>query len=188
MIAHYHAQTWNAAEIARSLGVSENTTRRYLEILSGAYMVRVLPPWFENLKKRQKKSPKTYLRDSGLLHSLLGIPTLAALRSHPKLGASWEGFALEQILALAPTRDAYYWGTHGGAELDLLLFHEGERHGFELKYVDAPRTTRSMRVAIQDVGLDRLWVLYPGAETYDLDDKITALPLRDLRTGGTPLA
>ena len=151
-------------------------------------MVRVLPPWFENLKKRQRRAPKIYLRDSGLLHSLLGITSFETLRSHPKLGASWEGFALEQILARAHTRDAYYWGTQGGAELDLLILHEGRRIGFELKFVDAPRSTRSMRVAMADLGLDHLWVVYPGTETYEIDDGLTALPLERLGDVGPPLA
>ncbi len=180
MVAHYHAQVWNAAELARSLGSSENTARRYLEILSGAYMVRVLPPWFANVKKRQRKAPKIYLRDSGLLHSLLGIPSLDALRGHPKLGASWEGFALEQILALFPTRDAYHWAVHSGAELDLLVLRGGKRYGFELKYGDAPRMTRSMRVAQKDLELDRLFVVYPGEEEYALDERTTVWPFSQL--------
>lgn len=180
MVAHYHGQTWNAAELARSLGASQSTARRYLEILSGAYVVRVLPPWFINTKKRQRKAPKVYIRDSGLLHALLGIPDLHELRGHPKLGASWEGFAIEQILARFPSRDAYYWATQTGAELDLLLFWKGKRVGFELKVSDAPRTTRSMRVVLEDLELDHLWVVYPGNESYPLDDRITVLPVGDL--------
>jgi uncharacterized protein len=178
MVAHYHGQVWNAAEFARALGTAENTARRYLDILSGAYMVRVLPPWYENLKKRQVKAPKIYIRDSGLFHSLLQISTLADLQGHPKIGASWEGFALEHIIHFFRTREAYFWATHAGAELDLLVSIAGKRYGFECKYSDAPGRTRSMHIAIQDLGLEHLYVIYPGEETYALDDKITAIPLK----------
>jgi predicted AAA+ superfamily ATPase len=181
MVAHYHAQVWNAAEFGRSIGSSENTARRYLDILSGAYTVRVLPPWFENLKKRQVKAPKTYLRDSGILHALLQLPTHHDLLGHPKLGASWEGFAMEQILSVLGLRDVYFWATHGGAELDLFAIVAGKRLGFEFKYSDAPSITRSMRVAIQDLQLHRLLVLYPGSESYPLSDLITVTPLDSLR-------
>ena len=177
MLAHYHGQVWNAAELARSLGTSENTARRYLDILSGAFMVRVIPPWFENLGKRQIKSPKVYLRDPGILHALLQIRTLSDLRAHPKLGASWEGFAMEQIVGLLNTRDAYFWGTHAGAELDLLVTIDGKRHGFEFKYADAPGRTRSMMIAREDLGLERIWVIYPGSKEYDLDETISVIPL-----------
>lgn len=177
MVAHYHGQMWNAAQVARSLGSSENTARRYLDILSGAYMVRVLPPWFENLRKRQVKAPKTYLRDSGILHALLGLGDLEQVRGHPKLGASWEGFALEQLIEALETRDAYYWATHGGAELDLMVLRGGRRLGFELKYADAPGPTRSMRVALADLRLDHLWVVYPGSKAYDLDDRLSVIPV-----------
>ena len=181
MIAHYHGQVWNAAAIARSLGVSEPTARRYLDILAGAYMVRALPPWFENLRKRQVKAPKVYLRDSGLLHALLQLPTLRDVLGHPKLGASWEGFALEHALRALDTRDAYYWATHGGAELDLMVTAAGRRYGFEFKYADAPGTTRSMRVAKADLGLEHIWIVYPGDTRYELDAGFTVLPLRELR-------
>ncbi len=177
MVAHYHGQVWNAAEFARSLGTSEVTARRYLDILAGAYMVRILPPWFENISKRQVKSPKVYIRDSGILHGLLQLETLPELQSHPKLGASWEGFAIEQVIRLLDTRDAYFWATHGGAELDLLVHRRGKRYGFEIKYIDAPGTTRSMQVALHDLALERLWVIYPGAHEYALEARITALPL-----------
>jgi predicted AAA+ superfamily ATPase len=180
MVAHYHGQVWNAAEFARSLGTSENTARRYLDILAGAYMVRILPPWFENISKRQVKAPKIYLRDSGILHSLIQLRTLADLRGHPKFGASWEGFALEQVLGMLGSRNAYFWATHAGAELDLLVMVHGKRHGFEFKYADAPGRTRSMLVAIQDLQLDRLWVVYPGAQEYTLDDKIAVIPANSL--------
>ncbi len=151
MIAHYHGQVWNAAEFARSLGTSEVTARRYLDILSGAYMVRILPPWFENIPKRQVKAPKIYIRDSGLLHALLQLSTLSDLQSHPKLGAAWEGFALEQVIRLFNTRDAYYWATYSGAELDLLIHFAGRRYGFEFKYSDAPGVSRSMHIALQNL-------------------------------------
>jgi predicted AAA+ superfamily ATPase len=180
MIAHYHGQVWNAAEFARSLGASEGTARRYLDILAGAYMVRVLPPWFENLSKRQVKSPKIYIRDSGLLHTLLQLHSADDLLSHPKLGASWEGFAMEQILAAFGTRDAYFWATHAGAELDLMLIVHGRRYGFEFKVADAPGTSRSMRTALADLGLEHLWIVYPGREGYELDQRISVLPLREI--------
>lgn len=177
MMAHYHGQVWNAAQLAKSLGSSENTVRRYLDILSGAYMIRVLPPWFQNLRKRQVKAGKIYLRDSGLLHALLQLAGPADLQSHPKLGASWEGFALEQVIAAVGSRDVYFWATHGGAELDLLVRSGGKHYGFEFKYADAPGTSKSMHVAIDDLNLEHLWVVYPGREPYSLDDKITALPI-----------
>nr|MBC8359833.1 ATP-binding protein [Candidatus Desulfatibia profunda] len=180
MVAHYHGQVWNAAEFARALGTAENTARRYLDILAGAYMVRVLPPWFENLKKRQVKAPKIYIRDSGLFHSLLQVSTLANLRGHPKIGASWEGFALEHIIRVFRTRDAYFWATHAGAELDLMVTIASKRHGFEFKYTDAPGRKRSMHIAIEDLGLEHLWVIYPGDQKYALDSKITVIPLEEI--------
>jgi hypothetical protein len=180
MVAHYHGQLWNAAEFARSLGASEVTARRYLDILAGAFMVRTLPPWFENISKRQVKSPKIYIRDSGILHGLLQLGTLTELQSHPKLGASWEGFAVEQIIGLLNTRDAYFWGTHGGAELDLMVRVRGKHYGFEIKYADAPGSTRSMQIALHDLALEHLWVVYPGQHEYMLHDRITALPLQAL--------
>lgn len=184
MVAHFHGQVWNAAEFARSLGAAENTARRYLDILSGSYMVRVLPPWFENIKKRQVKAPKIYVRDSGLLHSLLQIIKLADLQGHPKIGASWEGFALEHVVCALQLRDIYFWATHAGAELDLMVASAGKRYGFEFKYADAPGRTRSMHIAIQDLGLTHLWVVYPGDQTYALDKKITVIPLKAIRTLG----
>lgn len=176
MIAHYHGQVWNAAEFARSLGTSENTARRYLDILSGAYMVRVLAPWFENIGKRQVKAPKVYIRDSGILHGLLQLRTRADVQGHPKLGASWEGFVLEQLLTVLESRDAYFWATHAGAELDLLVMIGGKRYGFEFKYQDAPDRTRSMTAAIQDLNLKHLWVVYPGNQEYSLDPVVSVIP------------
>ncbi len=177
MVAHYHGQVLNLAELARALGSSEPTARRYIDILSGTYVVRQLPPWFANLKKRQVRAPKVYIRDAGLLHALLGIPDAVGLQSHPKLGASWEGFCIEQILSLCGERDAYFWGTHAGAELDLLLTHRGQRLGFEFKFSDRPGTTKSMRIALQDLGLDQLYVVHPGEQTFALDTAITAIAL-----------
>ena len=180
MVAHYHGQVWNTAEFARALGTAENTARRYLDILSGAYMVRVLPPWFENLKKRQVKAPKIYIRDSGLFHSLLQVSTRADLQGHPKIGASWEGFALEHVIHVFRARDAYFWATHSGAELDLMVTVAGKRYGFEFKYTDAPGRKRSMHIAIEDLGLQHLWVIYPGDQKYALDSKITAISLEEM--------
>ena len=169
MVAHCHGQILQVSELARSLGSSEPTARRYLDILCGTYMARQLPPWFENLKKRQVKAPKIYIRDSGIFHALLSIPDAVALQSHPKLGASWEGFAIEQILGLTGDREAYFWATHGGAELDLLVFHKGRRIGFEFKYSEKPGTSKSMRIAEEDLGLDHLYVIHPGKHPFPLD-------------------
>lgn len=180
MVAHYHGQVLNLAELARALGSSEPTARRYLDILAGTYVVRSLPPWFENIAKRQVRSPKVYIRDSGLLHALLGIADPAGLQSHPKLGASWEGFCLEQILGVCGDRDACFWGTHGGAELDLLLRHAGRRVGVEFKFSEQPRTTKSMRVALADLALDHLYVVHPGTHGFPLDESITAITLPNL--------
>lgn len=177
MIAHYHGQIWNGAELARALGASERTARGYLDILAGAFMVRVLPPWFENLKKRQVKAPKVYVRDTGLLHTLLDVVREPDLAGHPKVGASFEGFAVEQLLTAFETGNAYFWATHGGAELDLLVTRHGKRYGFECKLADAPGTTRSMRVALDDLRLEHLWIVYPGDGAYSLDDRISALPV-----------
>lgn len=177
MIAHYHGRIWNAAELAKSLGSSEPTARRYLDILSGTYVVRQLPPWFENLKKRQVKAAKVYVRDSGIFHSLLDIADRTALDSHPKLGASWEGFAIEQILSVTGDRNAYFWATHAGAELDLLVFHGGKRLGFEFKYSEKPTTSKSMHVALADLALDHLYVVHPGKHEFPLTETITAIPL-----------
>ena len=172
MVAHHHGQVWNSSEIGRSLGVTEKTARRYLDALAGIFMVRILPPWFENLGKRQVKAPKVYIRDSGMLHGLLRVASHERLEEHPKLGASWEGFAMVQVLQITGDRDAYFWATHGGAELDLLVNWKGLRLGFEFKFADAPGVTRSMHVALEDLKLDRLIVVVPGAESYDLGPKV----------------
>lgn len=183
MLAHYHGQIWNAAELARALAVNESTVRRYLDLLTGLFMVRQLPPWFENLGKRQVKSPKIYLRDSGLLHALLGIGQQRDLELHPKIGASWEGYAIEEVLkALAPD-EAYFWATHSGAELDLLLFKKGKRIGIECKRQDAPTLTPSMRTALVDLKLNELIVVYPGTRAYPLGPRVRVVPLTELVAG-----
>jgi predicted AAA+ superfamily ATPase len=182
MAAHYHGQVWNASEIGRSLGDAHTTVRRHLDILCGAFVMRQLPPWHENLGKRQVKSPKVFVRDSGLLNSLLGIESIAALEAHPKLGASWEGFALEEVLRAVGDRDAYFWKTQGIAELDLLVFIRGERVGFEFKYADAPGLTRSLNLAHADLKLQRAFVVHPGAKSYPLNDWAEALAVGDLRS------
>lgn len=177
MLAHYHGQTWNASELARSMGLSDKTVRTYLDILTGTFLVRQLQPWHENIGKRQVKSPKVYLRDSGILHSLLTLSDRHALLGCPKAGASWEGFAIEQfLLAMRPT-EAFFWATSNGAEIDLFFLHQGRRYGVEAKFTEAPRLTRSMRIALEDLHLDHLWVLYPGPHIYPLHEKITVQPL-----------
>jgi len=180
MLAHYHGQLWNAAEPARSLGVSEPTVRRYLDVLTQTFMVRQLQPWHQNLGKRQVKAPKIYFRDSGLLHALLGLPDRDALLHHPASGASWEGFALEQVLRLAAPDEAFFWATHNGAELDLLLLKDGQRVGVEFKRADAPKLTPSMQIASRDLQLDRLYVVYPGELRFPLAERIEAVPLAAL--------
>lgn len=180
MVAHYHGQIWNGSEIGASLGIAHTTTRQYLDILTGAFVVRQLPPWFENVGKRLVKSPKIYVRDSGIFHSLLRIPDLKNLETHPKLGASWEGFILEQILMQTGDRDAYFWATHAGAELDLVLIRKGKRWGFEFKLSDAPTVTKSMRIAIDDLNLRHLWIVYNGKKSYTLDKKIDCIGLKEL--------
>ena len=183
MLAHYHGNVWNAAEPARSLGVSPPTVRHYLDLLTDLFIIRELAPWHENLKKRQVKSPKVYVRDSGLLHQLLGIRTERDLLSHPRSGASWEGYAIEETLKLTTINEAYFWGTHTGAELDLLILKQGRRYGIEAKRQDAPRITPSMRAALADLRLEHLTVLYPGARRYSLHDRLTVVPLSELASG-----
>ncbi len=180
MVAHYHGQIWNAAELARALAVNESTVRRYLDLLTGVFMIRQLPPWFENLGKRQVKAPKIYVRDSGLLHALMGIASRRELEHHPKVGASWEGYAVEEVLKAVRPDDAYFWATHGGAEIDLVLFKGGRRIGVECKRMDAPVLTPSMRIALADLKLDELRVVYPGEKRYRLAQDIEVWPLADI--------
>lgn len=183
MLAHYHGQVWNAADPARSLGVSEPAVRRYLDLLTGVYMVHQLKPWHQNLGKRQVKSPKVYVRDTGLLHALLGIDTAQELLVHPKSGASWEGYAVEETLKAVQPEEAYFWATHQGAELDLLLFRRGGRFGVEIKRADAPVVTPSMRIALRDLKLEHLTVLYPGSRRYALAERITVVPVAAVAKG-----
>ena len=185
MLAHFHGGVWNAAVPARSLGLSEPTVRRYLDLLAGLFMVRQLPPWHENLGKRQVRAPKVYIPDSGLLHTLLGVKTESDLLSHPACGASWEGFAIEAVLRAVQPDEAYFWATHGGAELDLFLLKDGRRLGIEVKRADAPVVTPSMSIALGDLGLEHLVVLYPGSRRYELLPRVSVVPLAELaREGG----
>lgn len=182
MLAHYHAQTWNGAELARAFGVAHTTVRGYLDLLTSALVLRQLRPWHENLGKRQVKSPKVYLADTGLLHSLLGIETREGLESHPKVGASWEGFVIEQLLSQLRRRwdQCYFWATHAGAELDVLIITERARHGFEIKRTSAPKVTPSMRHAMTDLRLDRLTVIHAGEHSFPLAERIRALSINQL--------
>lgn len=183
MLAHYHGQTWNAAEPARSLGVTEPTVRRYLDILSGVFMTHQLFSWHANLKKRQVKAPKVYIRDTGLLHHLLGIRSEKELLMHPKCGASWEGYVIEETLHTLRVDEAYYWATHNGAEIDLVVIKDGRMFGVECKRLDAPRLTPSMKIALQDLRLERILVIYPGTQRYKIADRIEAIPFKEVLRG-----
>ncbi len=183
MLAHFHGQIWNAAEPARSLGMSEPTMRRYLDVLTGVFMVRQLLPWHANLKKRQVKSPKIYFHDTGLLHHLLGIRSAKELLSHPKSGASWEGYVIEETIKSTNPDEVYFWATHSGAEIDLLLIKNGRMFGVECKRCDAPRFTPSMRTALEDLNIERIAVIYPGTKKYDLGDKAAAVPFEEVEKG-----
>ena len=183
MLAHYHGQTWNAAEPARALGVGESTMRRHLDLLTDAFMVRQLQPFHANLKKRQLKSPKIYVRDSGLLHQLLGMGSQKSLLSHPKVGASWEGFVIEQVLRTEHHDEAFFWGTHQGAEIDLVLRRGSDLFGVECKRADAPRVTPSIRIALEDLDLRGLAVLYPGTKRFPIAEHVEAVPLQSIADG-----
>ncbi len=182
LMAHYHGQIWNGSEAARALNISEATVRRYVDLLQDLYMIRQLHPWFSNLGKRQVKSPKIYFRDTGLLHYLLGIKSDHELNLHPRLGASWEGYVIEEVIKSTQPEDAYFWATHSGAELDLLLIKRGKRIGVECKRMDAPKLTPSMRTAMQDLELDKLTVIYPGNQPYSLAEGVFVLPLSRIAT------
>ncbi|MEA3440235.1 MAG: ATP-binding protein [Chloroflexota bacterium] len=180
MLAHYQGGTWNASELGRSMGLSDKTVRSYLDILTGTFMVRQLQPWLENLGKRQVKSPKIYLRDSGILHSLLNIPDWHSLLGHPKIGASWEGFVVEEVLQTFRPSQAYFWATHSGSEIDLVFSYRGYKLGVEVKFNEAPRITKSMRTALADLVLDQLWIIYPGQESYPAAEKISVWSILDI--------
>jgi len=180
MLAHYHGQTWNASALSRSMGLSDKTVRSYLDILTGTFMIRQLQPWHENIGKRQIKSPKIYFRDPGILHSLLSLTDLHGLYGHPQSGASWEGFALEQVLLAVQPSDAYFWGAHSGASLDLFFLRGGRRYGIEFTSSEAPAITKSMQTAMHDLSLEHLWTIYPGERRYPAAEKITVWPLKDI--------
>jgi len=190
MLAHYHGQVWNASEFARSFGVADTTVRNYLDLLTSALVIRQLPPWHENISKRQVKAPKAYIADSGLLHSLLNIRLFQDLEGHPKVGASWEGFAIEQVIRRLGARknEAFFWATHGGAELDLLVMRGSHRLGFEIKRTSSPRLTPSMRNALSDLKLQRLDVIHAGVETFLMERRVRAVPLSRLLDDLQPLS
>lgn len=182
MMSHCHGNIWNASEIGGSLGVSYMTARHYLDLLTHAYMVRQLQPWHENIAKRQVKSPKVYIRDSGLLHCLLGLRSFRDIQAHPKFGFSWEGFVIEEILRHIGERNAYFWASYSGAELDLLVIRGRRKFGIECKCSDAPEMTKSMSVALESLKLDQLYVIYPGDKAYPVTDRVTVVPLHALNT------
>ncbi|MFZ2955645.1 MAG: ATP-binding protein [Candidatus Ozemobacteraceae bacterium] len=177
MVAHYHGQIWNNAEPARSLGVSEPTIRRYLDILEGLFLIRQLQPWHQNLNKRQVKSPKVFIRDTGILHALMGIKTERDLTSHPKCGASWEGYVIEEISRTLQPDEIYFWATHNGAELDLLVLKDGKKYGFECKRSDKPSITPSIRIALEDLALEHVFIVYPGKKSAPLSEMVSIIPL-----------
>ncbi|MBV6441593.1 MAG: ATP-binding protein [Haliscomenobacteraceae bacterium CHB4] len=181
MVSHYHGQTINYSELGRAFGINDKTAKLYLSILEDTFMIRQLMPWHANVSKRLVKSPKIYLRDSGIFHALQSINTMQELRNNPKIGASWEGFALEELVSMLGKRDSevFFYGTHSGAEIDLYWQDKGKKMGAEFKYIDAPRTTKSMHQAIVDLNLDELWVIYPGDKKYQLTEKIWAMPLEN---------
>ncbi len=189
MVAHYHAQRWNGAELARSFGLSETSVRRYLDLLTDALVLRQLPAWHANVGKRQVKAPKVFIEDSGLLHVLLGIPDASALESHPKVGASWEGFEVQQIVQglRAHPEECFHWSTHAGAEIDLLVVSGAKKLGFEIKRTSAPRLTRSMRAVVEELELDRLDLVHAGGTTFPLADRVRAVAARDLLSALDPL-
>ena len=189
MIAHYHGQVWNAAELARSFGVSSPTVRSYLDLLTGTLVLRQLPAWFENIAKRQVRSPKVYVTDSGLLHTLLGLETRDDLEGHPKIGASWEGFVVQEVIARLGARpdECFFWATHGGAELDLLVVRGNRRLGIEVKRTASPTTTRSMHVARETLGLERLLVVHAGEECFEMKGGIEAVAFERLFEEVEPL-
>jgi len=189
MLAHYHGQIWNSSEFARSFGVADTTVRNYLDLMTSALIIQQLPPWHENISKRQVKAPKIYIADSGLFHSLLNLKTFRDLEGHPKLGASWEGFIIQQIIRQsgAHTDECFFWATHAGAELDLLVMRGGQRLGFEIKRTSSPKITPSMRIALSDLKLNSLDVIHAGDTTFRLDKNIRAVALTRLLDDIKPL-
>lgn len=180
MLAHYHGQIWNASELGRAMGLSDKTMRAYLDVLTGTFMIRQLMPWYENIGKRQVKAPKIYFRDSGILHKLLSLPDYHSLIAHPRVGASWEGFALEQTINVIKPQQAYFWSTYSGAELDLFFLHKGRRYVVEFKFKEAPAVTKSMHAAMDTLNLRHLWIVYPGVNAYPAHEKISVQPLRNI--------
>ena len=180
MVAHVHGKVWNGAQLGVSLGVSHTTVRRYLDLLTGAFVLRQLQPWYENSKKRIVKSPKIYFRDTGLLHTFLRITDMRDLLSHPQLGFSWEGFVVEQLINIFGERDCFFWATHAGAEVDLLVVKGSKKYGFEIKFTETPKVTKSMKIALDDLNLTKLWIIYPGTKNISLDKKIHLLGIENL--------
>ncbi len=183
MLAHSHGQIWNAAPFASSLGISEYTVRKYLDILTGMFMVRQLQPWYVNIKKRQVKAPKIYIRDTGILHSLLGLKIESDILRHPRCGASWEGYVIEEVIKSVEPDDVYFWATHNGAEIDLVFSKNGRMYGVECKRADAPAMTPSMETALKDLDLERIAVIYPGEKRYALHKQVDVVPFTMI-TGG----
>jgi hypothetical protein len=181
MLAHYHGQLWNASELARSMGLTSKTVRSYLDILTGTFMIHQLQPWHENIGKRQVKSPKIYFRDSGVLHALLNIGSDRDLYGNPRVGASWEGFALNQFMQIVRPSQAYFWSTYSGAELDLFLLHKGRRLGVEFKFNESPKVTKSMHIALNDLKIEQLFVIYPGPHRFPADEKIMVWPVHQMQ-------
>ena len=181
MLAHNHGNILNMSDISKSLGISNHTVKKYVEILTGTFMVRTLDAWYENISKRQVKAPKVYIRDSGLFHTLLGISNNDELQIYPKLGTSWEGFVLEEVIKYyqAQSDECFFWNTQGGAELDLLIIKDGKRIGFEIKYTDTPKITKSMLIALEDLKLDHLYIIHPHKDSFKISEKITAKSLYD---------
>jgi predicted AAA+ superfamily ATPase len=182
MICHYHGGIFNASELGKSLGISYHTAKQYLDILEGTFMIRVLQPWYENLKKRQVKTPKIYFRDSGIYHTLLGLNNSESVIYSPKIGVSWEGFALEQTISYynAETEECYFWSSHNTAEIDLLIFKDGKRIGFEFKYTDTPKITPSIKISLEDLKLDQIKIIFPGNINFKLSEKVEAIGLTSL--------
>jgi uncharacterized protein len=184
MLAHYHGQVWNASEFARSFGVADTTVRQYLDRLTDSLVVRQIQPWHENISKRQVKSPKVYICDSGLVHALLNLCSSGDIEGHPKSGATWEGFIIEQLIRLlnADESECFHWATHAGAELDFLHVRGLTKTGFEIKRTVAPKVTKSMRIALEDLGLDRLYVIHAGDHSYPMAEKIEAVSCSEMPT------